>query len=135
MVKAKVAFFVYSEGIQPGPPPTINAPIMLIAPASIPGNYSFAISFGVQGVDVKKSNKLQVVFCDPNDNPVQDTGVIELPANAQQENAAGEELQGFVLNMDFRNMLLEMSGEYSTKIMFNNEIIEQKYITVIAGKR
>ncbi|MDF1495229.1 hypothetical protein [Caproiciproducens sp. CPB-2] len=136
---AKLSFFIYSEAIQSVPPmqppkPVITGPLMVLTPIRIPGNYSFAISFGILGFNITQSNKLQIVFSDPNGVSIQDTGVVELPADQGQGNLPPE-YQGLVLNMDYRNVLFRNEGDYKTTVFLNGEDIGGSVIPVIASEK
>jgi hypothetical protein len=92
-------------------------PQHIFTPAFIPSLFSFAIMFGILGIEQSKEHKIRVVFRGPNPNegPILDTGDFNYPANDQGKDLPLE-MQGFLMNLNLRNVPLKYEGEYATDI-------------------
>jgi len=135
MVKmAEVKYFIYCEGVQniftpEGSKMSLNNPLLVLTPRFIPGTFTFSISFGIQGFDQTAQNKLQIIFKDPSDTIIQDTGTVELPV-APKGNLPSEYV-GISLSIDYRNIVINCDGEYSSTLVFNGETLGTYKIPVV----
>lgn len=104
----------------------------VLIPEFIPGSFSFSIAFSVIGVDVTKENMVQVVFYEKSNNTILvDTGAITIPPTTRDSQVMiPEEYHGLNMSMDFRNVVFEKEGLYSTKIVFNGDVIGENSIFV-----
>lgn len=133
----KIKYFVYCEGVQGVPTPSgtkiqLVNPFLILNPINIPGNYSFTVSFGLQGMDFTKTNKLRMLFLNPDGTIINDMGEIDLPMQPTNPKLPPE-LQGMVLNLDFRNVPIKAPGEYTTKVLVNGNELGAYSISAIAS--
>ena len=97
---------------------SINAFNVLSAmrPEFVPGMFSFSIVFFIQGLDIKKSNKVQVIFTKKDDDcRLVDSGVVEIPP-MPKKSTLPQEYSGLNITMDCRNVSFKSEGIYVTKI-------------------
>lgn len=133
----KVMFFVYCESVetqmvQSGMPRmNIINPMLIMTPPYIPGVYSFSILLGLQGFDVKKNNTLRLILKNPLGSTVVDSNIINLPATDEGSATLPKEYRGMQMNMDFRNTVLEVEGDYFTEVILNGEQIGSYGISVL----
>lgn len=122
---AYISTFVYCENIQNEPSPNgsklhVIGPMQIMTPAFIPSMFSFSVVFGILDIQLNKPHTLRYIFKGPKaeEQPIIDSGDIVLPI---QENNAElpDEMKGFMMNMDFRNIPLQYEGEYTSEIYFD----------------
>lgn len=115
-----------------GPQQQIIRPLQSLTPIAIPGNFSFAIACSITGFNASKENEVQIIFSDPNNNVLYDTGKVkfQLPPEQIKEN----ESASIQFNIDIRNLIFRAIGLYSTKVMLNNKELGEYKIQVIAGE-
>lgn len=133
----KVSVFMYSESAQPEPTPQGNKlrimnPQHILRPMFIPGQFSFAITFGILDFDVTLSHNIKYTFSSPDGTILVDTGdSIQLPPI---DNAALNELsvdmRGFITSLDFKNVVFATEGEYKSEIFFDGFPLESFGIKV-----
>ena len=140
---ASLTNFIYCLSAERKPPAqgqgdAINAigVLSVMTPEFVPGTFSFSIIFSILGVDITKVNELRVVFKDDSQDkvlintenirvtPMQNDDNIQLPA----------ECTGYNLSMDFRNMVFESNGYYTTEIYLNDKFLDSRSIYV-KGRR
>lgn len=134
---AKLVSFVICDAINniPGPAdqgknvPALVAPQIVLRPQFIPGNFSFALAVGVADIDLQAENKIRITISDPTGNFIQDLGENELP-KIPIEDTMPKEYQGFMINMDVRNFVIESEGEYTFSLYINGECIGMQKIPV-----
>ena len=132
-----ISSFTYCDTIQTemtpqGPQNQIVKPLQALVPIAIPGNFSFAIACSIAGFDASKENNVKIVFLDPNDNILYDTGEVKFQLPAEQIKANG--IASMQFNIDIRNLVFRETGLYSTKVMFNNTQLGEYKIQVIVGE-
>ena len=133
---AHISTFVYCEGIQveetnQGNKTHIINPQQIFTPAFIPSLYSFSISFGVIGVKYKENQVMVYKFINTNTNEALiDSGDINI--NSKKTDLP-EELNGFMMNIDFKNIVFKNEGYYESEIYLNNEKIGS-YPIFVKGK-
>lgn len=102
--------------------PNLVAPQIALRPRFVPGNFSFALSVGISGVDLQKENRMRFTITTPEGRLLQDSGETELPKIPIKDTMPAE-YQGFVINMDIRNLVIENEGAYSFALYINGECI------------
>ncbi|WP_028392712.1 hypothetical protein [Bacillus cihuensis] len=99
-------------------------PQNVFRPTFIPGTFSFAVTFGVLGLDPDKKNVLRFEIKDPNEVNVVETPHIDIPPNINfDDSILPKESNGFIFNMDFRNIAFRLEGKYTAYIHVNHENI------------
>lgn len=132
---AKVSAFLYCDSIENlmtpmGPKLTISNPLQVFTPAYIPGNFSFGILLGIIGFDTKAKHNLRILFkYRETEKVIFDTNIIEFPIQA--ESKFPTDLDGTMINMDLRNVVIEKPGEYFTEVIFDGEKIGEYPIWAI----
>lgn len=131
-----ISSFLYCDSVQmqitpEGPVPQIVKPLQFLEPVAIPSNYSFTISCNIAGFDVSVKNSIRFQFISPEDEVVYDSNNIEfeLPQDEKSVNMPN----AMQFNMDMRNLVLREKGLYSTKVYFNNKLMNEYKIEVIVG--
>ena len=136
---ASLTNFVYCLNAERKPPmqgegDSINAIgiLSVMTPEFVPGTFSFSIIFSVLGVDTTKANELRVVFKDDSQNKILvNTENISVPSMPNKDDIQlPAECVGYNLSMDFRNVVFESNGYYTTEIYLNNESIGSRSIYV-----
>lgn len=115
-----------------GPQYQIVKPLQALTPIAIPGNFSFAIVCSIAGFDTSKENSVKIMFLDPDNNILYDTGDVNFQLPAEQVKASG--IAGMQFNIDVRNLVFREAGLYSTKVIFNNIELGVYKIQVIVGE-
>lgn len=133
---AYITSFVYCENIQNemtknGSRTQIVNPLQVLSPISLPGNYSFAISCSIAGFNPQEEIKVRIVFTAPDGSTVDDTGDIEFKAPSIMDSS--RKFKGLQLNLDFRNVVFQCAGIYSTKIQIDGETVGEYKIAVETG--
>lgn len=140
---ARVVSFVYCENVQNETVPVgsgqvpkahIIGPLSTLNPISIPGNFSFSISVGIQGFDSSDRNTFRITFVDPKGNVLNDTNLIEIPHGLPTGNLP-RGAEGIQINFDVRNLILEEEGDYKTLVYFNQKLLGEYPILVVKGVR
>ena len=111
----------------------IIGPLQVLAPLSIPGNFSFAISFGILGVNIEIPNHVHVLCQDPSGSDVFDSGVIDIPMNSLKPTTP-KGYHGINMAINIQNIAFRSPGEYNTIITFNDEVIGNCTIPVVVGE-
>lgn len=131
-----ISSFLYCDSVQmqitpEGPVPQIVKPLQFLEPVAIPSNYSFTISCNIAGFDVSVKNSIRFQFISPEGEVVYDSNNIEfeLPQDEKSVNMPN----AMQFNMDMRNLVLREKGLYSTKVYFNNKLMNEYKIEVIVG--
>lgn len=142
---ANLTNFIYCLNAEQKPPTegqggSINAMgvLSVMTPEFVPGTFSFSIIFSVLGVKVEENNSLRVVFKNKDQNKsLIDTGDVNFPQQMKNEKNDLDlppECLGYNLNMDFRNIVFEENGYYTTEVYLNGNLIGSQSIYV-KGKR
>ena len=132
---AKIANFMICDTMNNVPMPggafglNIVNPQLLLRPSYIPGNFSFCIVVGVQGIKTTNLNtvKFKFEFCDPNNKVLQQSSA-ELPL-VKMPNVP-EEYQGFLMSFDLRKLPIEKEGAFILKLFVDEELIGTKEIPI-----
>lgn len=139
----KMTSFIYCLDAQripasEGQGESINAIGVLsaLSPAFVPGTFSFSIIFSILDVNILKDNSIQIIFKDNNNNILVDSGIIVIPPMPDDTVSLGlpKEYKGLNMSMDFRNVVFEAEGLYTTQIYFNGKLLEDNPVYV-KGKR
>lgn len=107
------------------------SPQIALRPQFIPGNFSFGVAVGVQGVNLHITNRIRFTISDSQGNVIQDSGISEfppLPENTPETMPA--EYQGFLMNMDIRNLVIHKDGEYLFSLYVNDELVGTQSIPI-----
>ena len=107
-------------------------PRIVLRPMFIPGNYSFGISIGVQGVNLHQQNRVSFQIFAPNGDIVQNSGTTDIPAFGQKDTLPPE-FQGLVLNLDIRNLIVKEEGIYKLILYINEEPLAAQQIPIFRG--
>lgn len=131
-----ISSFLYCDSVQmqitpEGPVPQIVKPLQFLEPVAIPSNYSFTISCNIAGFDVNVKNSIRFQFISPEDEVVYDSNNIEFELPQDEKNVNMPNVMQF--NMDMRNLVLREKGLYSTKVYFNNKLMNEYKIEVIVS--
>lgn len=134
---AFVSSFVYCDRIQEtvtpnGPVSQIVNPLQALRPVSFPSNYSFAIACGICDFDGKKTNTINIKCLDPMGNDILKCGEIKIDPIAKVAN--GTNPTTLNINLDFRNVILRMSGIYTSVVTFNGQSIGEYKIQVLKAE-
>lgn len=134
---AKITAFMLCDSISAIPVPEggvlqqLVSPQIALRPQFIPGNFSFGVAVGVQGVDLHITNRIHFTISDSQGNVIQDSGISEfppLPENIPETMPA--EYQGFLMNMDIRNLVIHKDGEYLFSLYVNDELVGTQSIPI-----
>lgn len=133
-----ISSFIYCDTIQTemtpqGPQHQIVKPLQALMPIAIPGNFSFAISCNIAGFDTSKENCVKIVFLDPNNTILYDTGEVKFQIPVEQIKANG--IASMQFNIDIRNLVFREEGIYLTKVIFNDNELGEYKIQVIVGEK
>ncbi|PFA84501.1 MULTISPECIES: hypothetical protein [Bacillus] len=135
----KVSTFMYCEQAEMNPQiqkTVISGPLHVFTVPFVPTTYSFAITFGLLGINNKQDNKLSIRFLDPNDNPKIDAENLMIGKTPDLNwEEMPHEARGLIANMDFRNVILECEGLYKTQIFMNDELLGEFPIQVVQVRR
>ncbi len=132
-----ISSFTYCDTIQTemtpqGPKYQIVNPLQVLAPVAIPGNYSFSIACNIAGFDIDKENCIKIIFCDPQEQVLYDTGEVKFQVENQEQGL--DNIPGIQFNIEIRNLVFKETGIYTTKIYFNNKQLAEYKIQVIKGE-
>lgn len=132
-----ISSFTYCDTIQTeltpeGQQQKIVNPLQALMPVAIPGNFSFGIACSVAGFDTNKENIIEILFLDPNNKALYDTGEVKFQLPPDQIKVSG--VAGMQFNIDIRNLIFREEGLYSTKVMFNHKELGEYKIQVIVGE-
>lgn len=134
---AKITVFMLCDNIENIPLPTgsivqkLTSPQMCLRPQFVPGNYSFGVAVGIQGIDFRTATKVRFTISDPDGITVQDSGTSEFPPIS--EPIAGPlptEYRGFLMQMEIRNMTILKEGAYSFSVYIDDELVGTQIIPV-----
>lgn len=122
--------FMFFDDIQqvannnaPGAAMHLVNPQNVIRTPFIPSTYSFAVAFGVMGVDLTSSHTLSFKFINPQNEIVIDTSEINIPSNPSEAKSLPIDAQGYTFNLNLRNVQLKYKGKYVGRVSINQEII------------
>lgn len=129
-MKPKITSFIFSEDTEQainhgtkGNVLHIVNPLHIIRPQFIPSGYTFSVTFGVKGLDPDSEHKIRFRLLTPSGSSAMDTNDISLPKNTGFDRLLPLELNGLMINLDFRNVALREIGEYKGVVLVNDEVI------------
>lgn len=137
----KISTFMYCEqaGIDQNTQKTIiNGPLHIFTPPFVPSVFSFSIVFGVIGFEGTEENVINLKFLNWDGKVLVDTGEIIVNAENQhheEKTPLPSEAQGFIANMDFRNVVMDSEGIYKTQIYINHKLEGEFPIQVLDSRR
>ena len=122
---ANISNFILCEDIQnqivlqtetgiPTLQPNIVSPLTVIAPVSVPGNYSFAMFGVMSGYDKDIANEMIISIEDPNGNDCFTTAGIQIPC------VADNCMDRFNFSINLRNFVFKTEGSYKIIIKLNH---------------
>lgn len=134
---AKVTMFMLCDTVNniPGPKgqiPHLVAPQVVLRPMFIPGNFSFGIAIGVRGLNLQQPTKLKFTITAPDGTVLQDSDETEIPAIGMGDTLPIEH-QGFMMNLDIRNLVVQEEGLYKISLCVNGESLEEQEIPIFRG--
>lgn len=117
----KIVSFTYCEDVQNDPQgkPIIIAPMQMIVPQFLPTTYSFNVSFGIADVP-KEGFSIKTEFWNPKGEKVSEN-ILQVPPLPVEKIAFPNLPFGLQVNIGFRNVVLDVQGEYKTVILINNK--------------
>ena len=134
---AKLAAFMLCDSINTIPIPAggvlqqLISPQIALRPQFVPGNFSFGVTVGVQGVDLHITNRIRFTISDSHGKVIQDSGTSESPPIPEDvPETMPKEYQGFLMNMDIRNLVINENGEYLFSIYVNDELIGTQSVPI-----
>ena len=89
------------------------------------------IACNIAGFDVNVKNSIRFQFISPEDEVVYDSNNIEFELPQDEKSVNMPNVMQF--NMDMRNLVLREKGLYSTKVYFNNKLMNEYKIEVIVS--
>lgn len=129
----RISTFMYSDNARMdlnGDQQQINItnPMIAFKPAFIPSTFSFAVTIGIAGFDLRQAHKLQYIFKELNsDDNIIDTGDVLFPARSNNvqdtDSLLPLEHRGVVINLDFRNVIFKREGDYISYVYFDGELL------------
>lgn len=109
--------------------------LSVFTPEFVPGLFSFSIIFSILDIDSSSNSQIKIIFRDNSGNELINTGIISIPPIPKEDGIQlPSRYVGYNLSMDFRNVIFEKEGEYTTEIYFDNMLIGSKPIYV-KGRR
>lgn len=136
---AKLAMFMLCDSINNSPNPhgtgaipSLVSPCVVLRPLFVPGTFSFGITVGVRGVDLENPMELKMQIVSPTGQTVQDFGQAQLPPLGI-EDTMPKAYQGFMMNLDIRNMPVPEEGVYHFQIELNGNALETQEIPIYRG--
>lgn len=120
----RIATFIYSDNSQlsinnNSQVLTITNPMLIFKPTFIPSTFSFAVTIGILGADESTPHVLRYIFKKKDSEElIINTGDMQFPARNTDTDSAQvpHEYNGFLVNLDFRNVVLKSEGEYVSQV-------------------
>jgi len=139
---AYVSTFVYSDSVQTelgpnGPKQTIVTPLIHFSPMFIPGNFSFAVTYGIMDLRENSNHELQFIFKSPvNEQLLIDSGNVQINVGPNLTgNNMPEHAQGVIVQMDFRNIAFRVEGIYKSEVILNGKSLGEFPIPVYGKEK
>ena len=136
--ETRVLYFVYCEAVENKALPNgkqqtnIMNPLQFIGLKYLPTGFSYSICFSIQGFDIERQNELQIVLKNEQNEIVNDTGKIILPAVDEKANVSlPENYRGMQMTIDFRNVSFEKEGMHMSELWFNDKKLGEYPIGVL----
>ena len=111
----------------------IIAPTVALRPQFIPGNFSFAVSFGVTGINLNDTNTMKIQIKKPSGTVIQELSDSSLPV-IQEKDTLPAEYQGFIGGLEFRNVVIDEEGCYEFVLYINGELVGKRPIPIFKRK-
>lgn len=108
------------------------SPQIVLRPQYIPSNFSFGMALGISEITLKNQNSMKFTIKSPKGKVIQDSGVNPLPI-INVEDTLEEKFQGFVINIDIRNLEISEAGIYKLEIFINDQTIGEENIPIFKG--
>jgi len=132
----KLVYFMISDSlqnvIQPNnvSVPQLICPLLALRPQFIPSNFSFALTIGIQSVDLYTENKLKITFESPTGEILPNIGEFSLPKEQTKDHRLPTQYRGFVMSIDVRNFPFKIEGCYKFKVYFNDQLLSEQDMPV-----
>lgn len=135
MKEMKIVSFTYCEDVQNDSQgrAIIVAPMQLMITKYLPTSYSFNVSFGIFNVP-KEGVSVETEFIDSNGKMIS-SNFLQIPSLPVDKIAFSDLPFGLQVNVNFRNIDLEISGEYKTIIKLNGNKCGEYPIEVCHAKQ
>lgn len=105
-----------------------NTILTALTPEYIPGLFTFSVVITLLDVDSSIEHKLVVDFLNPSE---ESTVHIESPLPSMEENSnLPKKYKGITIAMDWNNVNLKVSGEYTIRISIDDTVLKEKKIYV-----
>ena len=111
----------------------IVAPTVALRPQFIPGTFSFAVSFGVSGINLNENNTMKIQIKKPSGAVIQELPDSPLPVIKEIDTLPAE-YQGFIGGLEFRNVVIDEEGCYEFEVYVNGELIGRRPIPIFKRK-
>lgn len=133
----RVSTFIYSddsvmEEMPIGQRLHVINPQQVLRPAFVPGMYSFSVSFGIIALDMAVEHNLRVAMTSPRNKQIMDSANMVVPTNTDFD--LPPELQGFMMNMNVRNVVFEEEGLHQTSLWLDDVCLGDFPIYVKAAR-
>lgn len=135
---SSVSFFLYCDGVQAQgalPQMSINVlnPKIVFTPMFIPGQYSFSVVIGIVGLDVEEEDhKYQYIFSGPNGEEIINSGEFMTQRPIGNPFKLPPDKRGGMISLDFKNVIMNENGVYSSEIICDKESLG-KYPIYVKG--
>lgn len=132
---AKLVSFVVCDSITNIPAPqngtitNLVSPQIALRPQFIPGNFSFGVAVGIADIDLRAENKMRFTIVDPDGGIAHDTGENAFPI-IQEPDTLPKEYQGFMVNIDIRNLAVQSEGEYKFVFYINGAFVGEYKVPI-----
>lgn len=132
-----ISSFTYCDTIQTemtpqGPQQQIVKPLQALTPIAIPATFRLLLHVVLRDLTHRKKIVLKIMFLDPSNNVLYDTGDVNFQLPTEQIKPSG--IASMQFNIDIRNLVFREAGLYSTKVIFNNIELGEYKIQVIVGE-
>lgn len=107
----------------------LTGPLLVLRPKFIPSQYSFAVTIGINDIDLTQENILRIVLRTPTGSDLVDTGNITINPTPQDIQLP-EEWQGFVATLPIQNTEFAVEGVYQLIVFCNDELLGTQSIPV-----
>jgi len=131
---ANVGFIVASnEAFNNNGEIIIRKPLPILNPYTIPGYFSFMVSFSMFNLSPKKDHKFIIKIISPNGNDVIKTDNINFRFDPQKEDI--ENTHVAVINLNFSNVLFKETGIHKISVTIDGENTKEIKIPVFPHKQ
>lgn len=114
----------------------IEGVLNCLTPDFVPGNYSFSVSFSLLGLEKNEEYTVETVFINAEERELVRTDSITLNGNLEEQNKHNipKEYFGYNLGIEFKNVIIEKEGIYTTRVYINGEC-QGEYRIYAKGKQ